>query len=354
MSQAHTTQGAEPMDRMTTRRSPRLPAAVGLFGLIVGWVFVWLALWALAPAVAGWRPVVIASDSMHPSIRAGDVIVARPHSGIGLSGGTVVVFDPGDGRGLITHRIAAVYDDGTYATGGDANASPDSTPLRPDQVIGVGALRVPYIGLPMLWLHDGSWSRVLVVFALLVMAIGLTRSGRHPAPRHGDRSGAVPDTPEPDPARTASMPTVSGPALGVLLVAIGVLTIGPARAAFADTTTNPGSSVSAWQATPDAAVTDVRAPATARINETVTIEVDVANVGAAGATFEVRLRDVTKGQTIGADTVTLAPGGSTTLVFSWSPGGPQGNRLIEAEAILDSDGNPDNDVAATTVVITSR
>lgn len=364
MSQAHTTPTANQMDRVPVRRR-RLPAAAGACGLIVAWAFVWLSLWALAPAVAGWRPVVIASDSMLPAIRAGDVIVARPHSGIGLGSGAVVVFDPGDGRGLVTHRIAAAHDDGTYTTGGDANASTDSTPLRPDQVIGVGALRVPYVGLPLLWLQSGSPGKVLGLLAALGVAIRFARSTPTDAARRGatgraeaGRPGAaIPVATEPHPARSASMPTASGPGLGVILMIIGMLTIGAARSAFADTTANLGSTVSAWQGAADAAdaaVIEVRAPATARMNDTVTVEVDVANLGAVEATFEVRLADATKGQPIGTETVTLGPGGATTLVFSWQPGGPQGDRLLAAETALADDADPDNDTATTTVVITNR
>jgi signal peptidase I len=357
MSQTHTTQKPDRLDRATRRRGRRLRAAAGACGLILAWVFVWLALWALAPAVAGWRPVVIASDSMLPAIRAGDVIVARPHSGIGLGPGAVVVFDPGDGRGLITHRIAAVNDDGTYTTGGDANASTDSTPLHPDQVIGVGTLRVPYIGIPLLWLQGGSPGKVVGLLAGLAAAVWLTRSASTGAPRRAaaDRpDGAIPVATEPHPARSASMPTASGPGLGAILMIVGLITIGAARGAFADTTANAGSSVSAWQAAPDVAVIEVRAPATARTGDTVAVEVDVANLGGTEATFEVRLGDVTKGQPIGTETVTLGPGGATTVVFSWKPGGPQGDRLLEAEAILADDADPDNDTATATVVITSR
>lgn len=105
---------------------------VGLVGLFATYLALFLAAWAVVPSVVpGWRSVVLTSGSMSPSIRAGDVVVASPSDGQALSPGSVVVLSDPAGSGLITHRIAALNPDGSYSTRGDANAQPDSTPLRP-------------------------------------------------------------------------------------------------------------------------------------------------------------------------------------------------------------------------------
>lgn len=351
------THEAERSHRPTTRRQSGPLTAVGMFGLVVTWAFIWLAFFAVAPAALGWRPVVVTSGSMLPAIRAGDVIVARPHSGVGLAPGTVVVFDPGDGRGSMTHRISAAHADGTYTTAGDANAAPDSTRVRPDQVIGVGALRVPFVGLPVLWLHDGSWDRVLAVLALLAVAVRVSPLGSaRPPAAGGERRRRVPATGPAAfrPARPRSALTVRVSTLGMLLVIIGMLTVGAARGAFADAAASADNTVTSWRFLHDVAITDLRAPETAKPNATVTIEVDVANLGTEAATFEVQLRDLTKGTTIGTEAVDLASETSTTLFFAWTPGGPQNIRLLEAEAIFAPDEDPANNVAATTVTVTNK
>ena len=162
----------------------RAPAAVppprrfllGLLGLLVVYVTMSLALSAVAPAVGlGWTSVVITSGSMSPSIRIGDVVMASPHDGRGLGAGTVVVFSDPARPGLLTHRIESVNPDGSYVTSGDANRQPDSTPLRPEQVVGVGRLLVPYIGLPLVWYWAGAWGELAVWVAGMLLALWLAR-----------------------------------------------------------------------------------------------------------------------------------------------------------------------------------
>ncbi len=75
----------------------------------------------------------VETDSMEPTIEAGDGFVAVPS---GVSGsveeGDVVVFDAQelDGGGLTTHRVVEVTDEG-YVTQGDNNPSPDQVSSEP-------------------------------------------------------------------------------------------------------------------------------------------------------------------------------------------------------------------------------
>ena len=122
------------------------------------WVWVWLVLiafgWALSPA---WQAWVVASGSMRPAIDIGDVVLTvEPRHPLGPN--TVITFDH-DGR-VITHRIVETrFDDAgnpSYVTQGDANRVPDSREVRPDEVLGVGKIAVPYAGLPGWWVTHGS------------------------------------------------------------------------------------------------------------------------------------------------------------------------------------------------------
>lgn len=148
---------------------------LGLIGLFVSLAALWLTLLVVVPALAGWSSIVITSDSMAPTVRSGDVVVAAPHDGIGLGSGSVVVFQDPAGSGLITHRIAAVNEDGTYQTKGDANQVNDSTPLTPDQVVGVGRILVPLVGLPSIWVWTDAWLVFGLWAALMVLAVWSAR-----------------------------------------------------------------------------------------------------------------------------------------------------------------------------------
>ncbi len=148
----------------------------GLAGLFISLTVVWLTLWAILPAVGlGWSSVVITSGSMTPSVAAGDVIVAAPHDGHGLGPGTVVVFRDAGRPGLVTHRIVAVNEEGTYQTKGDANRIGDSTPLTPQQVVGVGRIMVPLVGLPALWAWTDAWFSFGIWAVVMIVAIWSAR-----------------------------------------------------------------------------------------------------------------------------------------------------------------------------------
>lgn len=113
-----------------------------------------LIVWVVVPSLGfGLEPVVISSGSMAPLVVPGDVVLVDSTVTTDLGIGTVITFERQNIEGLVTHRIVGLDDDGNYVTRGDANADPDSTPVSPEQVVGIGRLLVPRIGGPALWLR---------------------------------------------------------------------------------------------------------------------------------------------------------------------------------------------------------
>lgn len=170
-------------------------------------VLVWLSVWVLIPTLfMGWQPMAIDSGSMGPSIHAGDVVLVSDFTGEPLRTGRVVTFrDPADPDRLVTHRVSAVNDEGTYQTKGDANVDADSTPLTPQQIHGVGRLVVPRVGIPVVWLAQGNYAALgawalSVVLALILLA----------PPRRAADPSAAPPADHPVPASVAP-PVVSPP-----------------------------------------------------------------------------------------------------------------------------------------------
>jgi signal peptidase I len=151
---------------------------LGLIALFVVISVVYLWLWVVMPAaLMRGHAVVVTSGSMGPVIRTGDVLVLAPHDGAPLAPGAVVTFRDPSGRGLITHRIVRVNDDGTYRTRGDANASVDAAALRPERIVGNARVLVPLIGLPRAWMTAGDTLPALAWLASLVMAAWFARYG---------------------------------------------------------------------------------------------------------------------------------------------------------------------------------
>lgn len=326
---------------MSQNHRPNTPAIARLCGIVTTWTFVWLAAWTLAPILLGWMPVVITSGSMDPAIQVGDVVVARPHSGEGIAPGTVVVFDNGDGRGFITHRVLDVLPDGGYVTQGDASPVPESTPLRADQIVGVATLRVPFVGLPMVWLHSGQWAYLALVIVFLALSLALGRRSIRPFPLPSFSSDGTRQT------------TTRAGVLLVLLVVLGAVAFEPARAAFANSTSNTANWMTAWNQVRDVAIDSLDLPATARINDTVEITAVVVNVGATAETFDVIADDATQSKHIGTVSVSLDPGEGTIVAFTWEPGGPPGGRTVTVHADLPEDDDPTNNHATATITITA-
>jgi signal peptidase len=153
--------------------------------------------WSMAPNVAGWSSEVVVSNSMMPRIAAGDVVVAAPVDPKTLIPGQVIlVTNPARPGTLLMHRLIAWNPDGTLQTQGDANQNADSTPVPQSMVRGLPRLRIPYIGLPMLWFRHGEYRMVVVTGILLMAAVALSTGRANES--EGDDPGTEPDDTAPD------------------------------------------------------------------------------------------------------------------------------------------------------------
>ena len=124
-----------------------------------------LVLWSLAPAALGWESTVVSSGSMTPALRTGDVAVVRPVDGAAVRPGQVLlVDDPDRPGGLRLHRLVAV-EDGGLRLQGDANAAADTALVDPAAVHGVGVLRIPAVGLPVVWAGERDWPALVLTAA---------------------------------------------------------------------------------------------------------------------------------------------------------------------------------------------
>ena len=156
------------------------------------WSLLWLVVWLVAPLAVGWTPIGIETGSMTPAVRTGDVVLVDDADPGDLRPGAIVTFadESRDGR-LVTHRVDELNDDGTFTTKGDANADPDSRPVRLDDVQGVGRAVVPAIGHPLLWLDAGDWAPLAGFVLVTLLAFRLAGSSLAPlAPSPADQAPA--------------------------------------------------------------------------------------------------------------------------------------------------------------------
>jgi signal peptidase len=139
------------------------------------------------PARLGWSTSVVISGSMSPAVEAGDVVVTSPVPENRMRPGLVIRFhDPRRPGRYVLHRVVRVAEDGRLVTKGDANLVTDVAPVPKGTVTGVWRLRVPYVGLPVLWWIRGEHLRLALTAAALFVPLGWwwvrsRRSGRRPS-----------------------------------------------------------------------------------------------------------------------------------------------------------------------------
>lgn len=153
-------------DQPVSRPRPSLIGTVlRLLGSILAGLLVAAALVALiATQFLGYRALAVASDSMTPALRRGDLVVTRPVAINTVEQGDIVAFDEGESVHLtVVHRVVGVVnltvnttDSKTGITStqtsrflrtkGDANAAVDGEPVGPERFQGLVFITVPVIG----------------------------------------------------------------------------------------------------------------------------------------------------------------------------------------------------------------
>lgn len=146
------------------------------------------------PRLAGWQTSVVMSGSMAPTLAPGDVVVVRPVDAARLTAGQIVLADDPDVPGALRmHRVARVEAAGLRLRG-DANPQADSSLVPATSVHGVGTLRLPFLGLPVVWSAEGRTGPLLLGGAGLAALVGLALLHRGPEN----------DAPPPDPTSGGS------------------------------------------------------------------------------------------------------------------------------------------------------
>ena len=179
MGNAHQLTAGAPSDRKTWQRTALYAGGTG--SMLVISMAASLSLWIAFPlAFLGWSPTLVTSGSMEPLVSPGDVVMIRPITPEEMTPNTVVLYDRPD-TGRVLHRILEQLPDGTFRTGGDANASPDSAFVHVEDVEGAAVLAVPWIGRPSLWLHQGRTTLLVVAAIALLVALRLVPRAFDPA-----------------------------------------------------------------------------------------------------------------------------------------------------------------------------
>lgn len=125
-------------------------------GIIPLGVCLVLVIW-FALGIFPIKPVGIATQSMYPEIRAGDLVIIRECTPNDLKVGDVIQYKRD--RYTVVHRIKEIKQtDGEYIyiTKGDNNTSEDMDPVRENQIVGKVIFKIRYIAWPTIWINNLS------------------------------------------------------------------------------------------------------------------------------------------------------------------------------------------------------
>lgn len=127
-------------------------------------------------SLAGYTPLTVASDSMLPTFRTGDLIVIRKCDPSKLKEGDIITFHTiiNNEYALNTHRIAEIQEMGgarSYVTKGDNNAIADVHMIADGDIVGKYVSRLPGVGKVMGFLSSSIGFLVVIVLPLLLFFI---------------------------------------------------------------------------------------------------------------------------------------------------------------------------------------
>lgn len=127
-------------------------------------------------SLAGYTPLTVASDSMAPTFRAGDLIIIRKCDPATLKEGDVVTFHTiiNNEFALNTHRIAEIQDLGgarSYVTKGDNNELADIHMIADGDIVGKYVCHLAGFGKVMSFLSSSMGFLLVIVLPLLIFFI---------------------------------------------------------------------------------------------------------------------------------------------------------------------------------------
>lgn len=127
-------------------------------------------------SIAGFTPLSVASDSMAPTFRAGDLIFIRKCDPASLQEGDIITFHAiiNNEFALNTHRISEIHEQNgarCYTTKGDNNAIADTHIISDGDIVGRYLGKLPGFGKVVDFLSGSTGFLVVIVLPLLVFFI---------------------------------------------------------------------------------------------------------------------------------------------------------------------------------------
>ena len=123
------------------------------------------------PSFMGYKPFIVLSNSMLPTIEVGDIVLDMTVDPSKLAVGDVISFREGTST-VITHRIVNITESGgtrQFTTRGDNNNTDDSNPVQQTDVEGKMLSNVHHVGDAALFMQTKSGMLIFIVLPLVLL-----------------------------------------------------------------------------------------------------------------------------------------------------------------------------------------
>ena len=124
------------------------------------------------PDFLGYKPFIVLSGSMQPSIMTGDMVFVKETDPDSLKVGDVIAYK--SGSAVVTHRIVEVKSENgetRYVTQGDANNAADQSLVKPADVEGIYQRRVAGAGNLAMFMQTTTGMILFVVCPLVLFVL---------------------------------------------------------------------------------------------------------------------------------------------------------------------------------------
>ena len=113
--------------------------------------------------VFGYSAYIISSDSMKPTLNAGDVIIIKKVNAKNLKKDDIITFK--NDSQIVTHRIVS-ENDCEFITKGDNNNIEDLFVLKSSEILGIKIFKIPLLGKAIKFI-----SNTFYIFIIIIMLI---------------------------------------------------------------------------------------------------------------------------------------------------------------------------------------
>lgn len=126
------------------------------------------------PSIGGTLPLIVLTDSMHPEIESGDLIICNTAEAEDIKVNDIIsFFDPaGNGTSIVTHRVIEIVEEDDeifFRTRGDNNNTEDKELVPAENLVGVYKMRIAGAGHIAMFMQSTAGLIVCVVLPIILL-----------------------------------------------------------------------------------------------------------------------------------------------------------------------------------------